>query len=213
MPWYPLSPKQSRSVLGHVGGPAVRDAGGVEGVRVVAGTRHRVTDIDQPPGGVGHHLHVEPALVVLVREHVRLGVGAFPGRGDESVHQQRRVGSVGLDLSDQVGVDRTEQRVQPGEQPRDRGLGTAEQLTGHVLGVVVAQQEQGQHHRPVQPHRPGMTDRGLPYPDPRGHLGDQVGYLLLGQAGHTLAARRPAVGDLFGPHNPGDLPEDGRRHV
>lgn len=34
---------------------------------------------------------------------------------------------------------------------------------------------------------------------------------LLGQAGHTLAPRRPAIGALLCPHNSSDLPEDGRR--
>src|SRR6266540_2021771 len=77
-----LVTQQSRPVRGHVPGPALGDAGGVEGVRVVAGAGDRVTDVDQPPGGVGEHLHVEPALVVLVGEHVRLGAGAFPGRGE-----------------------------------------------------------------------------------------------------------------------------------
>jgi len=103
--------------------------------------------VNDPAVEIGDDLHIHAADAVLATEQVG-AVTAFTGRGDEPIEQYGAEAGAG---GDSLGDDRgglLQQRPQPPRRPRDGRLGATEQLTGDVLDVVVAQQEQGQHDGP-----------------------------------------------------------------
>jgi hypothetical protein len=80
------------------------------------GARTRLPGVDQPAVQVSHRLHVEPGRVPLTGEHAG-HAGAFSGRGEESVDQDRGAFRLKADLPGQLGGGLAQQRSQPPGDP------------------------------------------------------------------------------------------------
>jgi hypothetical protein len=139
--------------------------------RVVARSADGCAGVQQPTAQVRHDLDVHASNTVLTGEQIVAG-GAFTGGSDEPVDQHRLL-LLGLRSHTRGvrGSRRVQQRPDSPEDPRDRRLRAAEQLTGHVPRIVMVQQKQGQYHRPVQAQHPAPHTRALPTAQQREYPG------------------------------------------